>query len=77
MAELKVSKSDACSNSKSKTKKGNDKGKHIIDMEPSPTIATTNIHKDYPEDPKEGGRVFQSQMWVKHSLLQFIVDSGS
>ncbi len=39
----------------SETKKGDDKGKHIIDTEPSATISTTKIHKDEHEDPEEGG----------------------
>ena len=43
VAEVKASKSDACSDSKSKPNKGNDKGKHIIDTEPSATVATTKI----------------------------------
>jgi len=43
MVELKASKSDACSNSKLKPSKGNDKGKQIIDVESSATVATTKI----------------------------------
>ena len=43
MAELKVSESDACSDSDSKPDKGNDKGKQIIDAEPNATVATTKI----------------------------------
>ena len=54
--------------------KGNDKGKQIIDADPSAIISTTKIQR---EDPEEGERLFQSQMWVKGSPLQFLVDSGS
>jgi hypothetical protein len=57
--------------------RGTDKGKQIIDVEPSATVATTKIQKIEPEDPEEGECLFHSQMWVKGSPLQFIVDSGS
>jgi hypothetical protein len=77
VAELKASESDACSDSESEPNKGNDKGKQIIDAEPSATVATTKIQKIEPEDPEEGEHLFHSQMWVKGSPLQFIVDSGS
>ena len=77
MTELKVSESDACSDSESETDKGNDKGKQIIDADPNATVATAKIQKNEPEDPEEGERLFHSQMWVKGSPLQFIVDSGS
>eukprot|EP00253_Pinus_taeda_P031704 PITA_31704 len=77
VAELKVSESDACSDSESEPDKGNDKGKKIIDADPNATIATAKIHKNEPEDPKEEERLFHSQMWLKGSPLQFIVDSGS
>ena len=48
---------------------------HIIDVEPSATISTTNIQKEEPEDPEEGECLFHSQMWVKGSPLKFIADS--
>jgi len=67
VVELKASESDPCSDPKSKPDKGNDKGKKIIDMEPSATVATTKIHKNEPEDLEEG----------KGLLVQFIVDSES
>ena len=51
VAEMRASKSDACSNFESKPKKGNEKGKQITDVEPSATIATTKIQKEEPEDP--------------------------
>eukprot|EP00253_Pinus_taeda_P025295 PITA_25295 len=77
VAELKVSESDACSNSESEPDKGYEKGKQIIDADPSATVATAKIQKNEPEDPEEVERLFHSQMWVKGSPIQFIVDSGS
>ena len=77
MAERKVPESDACSDSESELDKGNEKGKQIIDVDPNTTIATAKIQKNEPEDPKEEECLFHSQMWVKGSPLQFIVDSGN
>lgn len=77
MAELKALESDACSDSKSKTKKKNKSGKNIIDVESNATVSTTKIQKNEPRDREEGERLFHSQIWVKCSLLKFIVDSGS
>jgi len=77
VVELKASKSDACSDPESEIDKGNGKGKKIIDAEPSATVATTKIQKNEPEDLEEGEKLFHSQMWVKASPLQFIVDSES
>jgi hypothetical protein len=77
VAELKASKSDACSNSELEPDKGNDRGKQIIDAESNTTIATMNIQKEEPKDPEEAERLFHSKMWVKGSPLQFIVNSGS
>ena len=54
-----------------------EKDKRIIDAEPNATIATTQIQPVEPEDPEEGERLFHSQMWVKETLLHFIVDNGS
>ena len=62
---------------KSKPEKGNDRGKKIIDAEPNATIATTKIQKEEPKDSEGEECLFHSQMWVKGSPLQFIVDSGS
>jgi len=77
VAELKASESDACSDSEPKPDKGDGKGKKIIDADPSATVATAKIQKNEPEEPEEGERLFHSQMWMKGSLLQFIVNSGS
>eukprot|EP00253_Pinus_taeda_P010613 PITA_10613 len=77
VAELKAFKSDACSDLESQPNKVNEKGKQIIDAKPNAIVATTKVQKNEPEDPKEGELLFHSQMWVKGSLQQFIVDSGS
>jgi len=41
--ELKPLESDACSDSMLEPKKGNEKGKEIIDEKPSATVATTKV----------------------------------
>eukprot|EP00253_Pinus_taeda_P036114 PITA_36114 len=75
--ELKVSESEAGSDSELEPDKGNEKGKHIIDAEPNATIAATKIQKEELEDLDEEEHIFHSQMWVKGSPLQFIVNIGS
>ena len=60
-----------------KPKNGNDRGKKIINAEPNAIVPTTKIQKEEPKDSEEEEHLFHSQMWVKGSLLQFIVDSGS
>jgi hypothetical protein len=71
--ELKASESEVGSDSESDP----DKGKQIIDAEPSATVATTKVQPSEPEEPEEGECLFHSQMWVKGAPLHFIVDSGS
>jgi hypothetical protein len=73
LAEMKASGSDVDSDSDSEP----EKGKWIIDAEPSVTIATTKVQPEEPEEPEEGECLFHSQMWVKGTPLHFIVDSGS
>ena len=73
VAELKALESDACSDPEPELDKGDDKGKHIIDVDPSGFFATTKLQREDPEDPKEGERLFHSQMWVKGSQLQFLI----
>jgi hypothetical protein len=51
--------------------------RRIIEAEPISTIATTKLHPSEPDEPKEGERLFHSQMWVKGTPLHFIVDKGS
>ena len=77
VAEIKASKSDAYFHIESEPKKGNDRGNNIIDAEPNAIVATTKIQKEEPEDSEEEECLFHSQMWVKGSPLQFIVNSGS
>jgi hypothetical protein len=72
VAKVKASKSDAGSNSEVEPKRG----RWIIDVEPSATVYTTKIHPGEPDELEEGERLFHSQMWVKGTLLYFIVDSG-
>jgi hypothetical protein len=54
-----------------------ERGRHIIDAEPSATISTTKLQPSEPDDPEEGEHLFHSHMWVKGNPLRFIVDSGS
>jgi hypothetical protein len=54
-----------------------ERGRQIIDAEPNATIATTKLQPGEPDEPKEGERLFHSQMWVKGTPLHFIIDSGS
>jgi hypothetical protein len=51
-----------------------DKGKQIIDVEPSATIAITKIQLEESEELEEGECFFHSQMWVKGTPLHFIVE---
>ena len=73
MAEVKAFKSDAEYDSEPKL----ERGRWIIDMEPSATIATTKHQPSEPNEPEEGECLFHSHMWVKGTLLHFIVDSSS
>jgi hypothetical protein len=77
LAEMKASESDACFDIELEPEKGNDRGKQIIDVDPNATVSTTKIQKEEPKDSEEEDHLFHSQMWVKGSPLQFIVNSGS
>jgi hypothetical protein len=55
-SELKDSKSETDSGSESNP----EGGKHIIDVEPSATVATTKVHPSKPKEPEEGERLFHS-----------------
>jgi hypothetical protein len=72
VAELKASESDVGFDSESKPKRG----RQIIDVEPNSTISTTKLQPGESDEPEEGDRLFHSQMWVKGTLLHFVVDSG-
>lgn len=74
---MKSLDSDACSKIQLELDKGNDKRKHIIDVEPSAIIATIKMNKIEPEDLEEWECLFHFQIWVRGSLLQFVVNSGS
>ena len=54
MVELKASKSDACSEPEPELKKGNGKGKQIIDADPSTIVATAKIQKNNPKIQRRG-----------------------
>jgi hypothetical protein len=73
VAEVKASESDADSDSETEP----ERGRQIIDAEPSATIATTKLQPGEPDEPEEGEHLFHSQMWVKGTLLHFIIDSSS
>jgi len=73
VTEVKASESDAGSDSKSEP----ERGRQIIDAEPSATVATTKLQPGEPDEQEEGECLFHSQMWVKGTPLHFIVDSGS
>ena len=72
LVEMKSSELDPNSDSYSKM----DKGKHIINVEPSSTISTTKIQPEDIEEPEEGECLFHSQMWVNGVPLHFIVHNG-
>jgi hypothetical protein len=45
-------------------------------VKPSATISITKVEPGKKHDPEEGERLFHSEMWVKGTPLNFIVDSG-
>jgi hypothetical protein len=51
--------------------------RQIIDADPTVIVMTATIQPEEPTDPKDEERLFHSQMWVKGTLLHFIVDSRS
>jgi hypothetical protein len=73
VAKVKASKSYENSNFEPEI----ERGRQIIDVEPSATVAITKFQRGEPDEPEEGERLFHSQMWVKGTPLHFIVDSGS
>jgi hypothetical protein len=73
VAKVKASEPDAGSDSEPKP----GRGRQVIDMEPSATVTTTKLQPGEPDEPEEGERLFHSQMWVKGTLLHFIVNIGS
>ena len=73
MAEIK----DKELNPNSESDYENTGKRQIIDVDPTAIVATAAIQPEEPTDPEEGEHLFHSQMWVKGTPLQFIVDSGS
>jgi len=53
----------------------NNKGRQIIDVEPTATIVATKIQLEEPKKPEEGENLFDLQMWVNGTPLHFIVDN--
>ena len=51
VVELKASKLDACYDFELELDKRNEKGKQIIDLEPSAFITTTKLQREEPKDP--------------------------
>ena len=60
MAKIKDFESDAYSDTESEPKKGNEKGKKIINADPNATVATMKIQKEEIEDSEEEERLFHS-----------------
>ena len=58
VAELKAPESDAFFDPELELDKANDKGKQIIDADPSAIVATTKIQGEDPKDPEEGECLF-------------------
>jgi len=71
VVELKENDSEPNLDSDSKC----NKGKYIIDAEPTATIASTTIQLEEPKEIEKGECLFHSHMWVKGTPLHFIVDS--
>jgi hypothetical protein len=61
VAEVKASELDADFDSKTEP----ERGRRIIDVEPSATVATTKLQLGELDEPDEGEHLFHSQMWVK------------
>jgi hypothetical protein len=73
VANVKASESDVGSDFESEP----ERGRWIIDAEPSATVAATKLHPGEPDELEERECLFHSQMWVKVTSMDFIIDSGS
>jgi hypothetical protein len=62
-------------NSNSKSDYENTGKRQIMDVDPTSIFMTAVIQQEEPTDPEEGEHLFNSQMWVKGTLLHFIVYS--
>ena len=65
VAEVNSSQSDVVFDFESKL----ERGRWIIDVELSATVATTKVQRGEPNKPKKGEHLFQSHMWVKGTPL--------
>jgi hypothetical protein len=72
---LVVEVKDTKPNPDSESDPENIENRQIIDADPTATVMTTTIQLEEPVDPEEGECLFHSQMWVKGTLLHFIVDN--
>jgi hypothetical protein len=70
---VKTFESDVGSESKSEL----ERWRQMIDTKSSATVATTKLHPGEPDKPEEGEHLLYSHMWVKGTLLHFIIDNGS
>jgi hypothetical protein len=66
---VKIKEKESNTNSESNSK--NNSKRNIIDADPISTVATATIQPEEQGDPKEGERLFNSQMWVKGNPLHF------
>ena len=73
MAIVKASKLDEGFDSELET----ERGRQIIDTEPSVIVSTTKLQPSEPNELEEGECLFHSQMWVKGTPQHFIIDSSS
>ena len=68
---------DKESNLDSKSDYENTGKRQIMDVDPTAIFMTAVIQQEEPTDPEEGERLFHSHMWVKGTLLHFIVDNDN
>jgi hypothetical protein len=54
-----------------------ERGRLIIELEPSAIVSTTKLQPGEPDEPEEGEHLFHSLMWVKGTPMHFIIDNGS
>jgi hypothetical protein len=71
--EVKASKSNVYSDSEPEP----ESGIQNIDAEPSATISTTKLQPGELDKLEEGECLFHSKMWVKDTLLHFIINSSN
>jgi hypothetical protein len=77
VAELKASNQMHVLTLSQNLTRGMTKGSRLLMQSPVPLLPPPRSRRIEPKDPEEGECLFHSQMWVKGSPLQFIVDSGS